>query len=119
MICLNGRRFVCRTEKHSPSALRDVYLFSSFSLSMIPVSFAVFLDHAIFQGDNALGITNDSRIVRGEYKGDPCLFVEALHNVHYLPAILGVEVGGRLVSEDQFGIGSQRSGDCDALLLSA
>ena len=54
----------------------------------------------------------------GKYKCYASLFVESLHDVHDLLAVLGIEVGGRLVSEDELGIGRKRPGDRDALLLS-
>ena len=55
----------------------------------------------------------------GKDKGDARLFIELLHDLHDLLAVLGVEVGGGFVSEDQFGVSGKRPGDRDALLLSA
>ena len=40
----------------------------------------------------------------GKDKSDAGFFIQARHDIHHLFAVLGVEVGGRLVSEDQFGI---------------
>src|SRR5574341_2602676 len=54
----------------------------------------------------------------GEDKCDACLLIESLHDLHYLPAIFGIEIGSWLVSKNELGIGSQRSGNRDALLLS-
>ena len=78
-----------------------------------------FNDETILQCDDAFGITDDARVMGGKHKGHTSLFVETLHNVHDLFAVLGIEVGGRLVSQDELGVGSKRPGDCDALLLSA
>src|SRR5690242_19763075 len=55
----------------------------------------------------------------GKYKRNAGLFIELLHDVHDLLAVLGVEVGGWLISQDKLGMGRQRSGDGDALLLPA
>src|SRR5690349_10214498 len=66
-----------------------------------------------------MGITNHAWVVGGENKGDTRLFVEFLHNIHNLLAVLCVEVGSRFVSQDELGIRSQGSGNRDALLLPA
>ena len=49
----------------------------------------------------------------------PVSLLRLLHDVHDLFAVLGVEVGGRLVSQDHLGIDGKRPGDRDALLLPA
>ena len=45
--------------------------------------------------------------------------LQLVEQVHDLGAGVAVEVAGRLIGEDQRGFGDERSGDRDALLLSA
>ena len=45
--------------------------------------------------------------------------VELPKHPHHFLAVMRVEVAGRLVGEDQLGIGDERAGDRDALLLAA
>ena len=45
--------------------------------------------------------------------------VELAQHPHHFFAVGGVEVAGRFVGQDQLGLGDQRAGDRDALLLAA
>jgi hypothetical protein len=45
--------------------------------------------------------------------------VQLLQHAHHFLAVLGVEVAGRFVGQDQLGLRDQRAGDRDALLLAA
>ena len=45
--------------------------------------------------------------------------LSGLEHLHHFLAMLGVEVAGRLVGEDQLGVADQGAGDGDALLLAA
>ena len=105
------------------SAVSAIMIKWTFFILVFPVllwrTSVVVYDEAIAQGDDSVGIFNYAWIVSGEHKGHASLFVETLHNIHNLPAVLGIEVGSRFVSEDQFGIGGKRPGDRAALWLPA
>ncbi len=49
----------------------------------------------------------------------PVSLIQPLHDVHHLFAVLGIQVGGGLVGQDEGRVGSQRPGHGDALLLAA
>ena len=62
---------------------------------------------------------HDARVVRGEDEGGAGLRIEALHDLHRLLAVGGIEVGGGLVGQNKGWAGGQGTGDCHALLLAA
>src|SRR5688572_16551424 len=76
------------------------------------------LDQAVLEVDDGLGELRHLGLVRNHQDGDPGL-VELDEEFHDLERALGIEVAGRLVGEQDFGIGHQRAGDGDALLLAA
>src|SRR3546814_3347695 len=45
--------------------------------------------------------------------------IQGLEHLHHFLAMMGVEVAGRLVRQDQFRLGDERAGDGDTLLLTA
>ncbi|MCR6657697.1 MAG: hypothetical protein NVV63_18240 [Opitutus sp.] len=51
--------------------------------------------------------------------GDAILLVELLEELHDLAALVGVQVAGGFVGEDDRGFGDQRAGDAHELLLTA
>ena len=55
----------------------------------------------------------------GDHHDGGALLVQLGEQVHHLLAILGVEVAGGLVGEDELGVGDYGAGDGHALLLSA
>ena len=55
----------------------------------------------------------------GDEHDRPAVLVELLEDRQDVPRRRGVEVSGRLVREDQLGVGDERAGDGDALLLAA
>jgi hypothetical protein len=59
------------------------------------------------------------RVVGDHHDGLPVLAVEALQQVEDFVAGLAVEIAGRLVAEQQRGVGDQGPRDADALLLPA
>ena len=75
-------------------------------------------DDAISNGDNAMRVFGDVRLVGDEDDG-VALGVEVVEERHDLLAGLGVEVAGGLVGEDDGGTVDQRAGDGDALALAA
>src|SRR5512139_929687 len=79
----------------------------------------VTFDQSIVQCDHAPGIADDARVVGGEDERDAGFLIQTLHDVHHLFAVLGIQVGCRLVGQDEGGVGSQRPGHGDALLLAA
>ncbi len=80
---------------------------------------AIFNHQTIAQCDHAPGIFDDTRVVSGENKRHASLFVKFSHDFHDLFAVDRVEVGGRLVGQDQGRFGGQGAGDGHTLLLAA
>ena len=89
------------------------------NLNFILLANLIIYYQTILQGDNSFGILDDARVVGGKYEGGASFFIELLHDLHDLLAILCVEVGCGFVGQDYFGIRGKCSGDSDALLLSA
>ena len=68
--------------------------------------------------DDAVGVTGITLRV-GDHHDGGALLVQLGEQIHHLLAILGVEVAGGLVGEDELGVGHHGTGDGHALLLSA
>ena len=75
-------------------------------------------DVAVEEVDDAAGVARVALRV-GDHHDGGALLVEFGEQVHHLLAVLGVEVAGGLVGEDELGVGDHGAGDGDALLLSA
>ena len=69
------------------------------------------VDRALGAGSVLLGV--------GYHHDGGSLGIQFLQQVHDLLAVLGVEVTGRLIGEDQLRTGHYGAGDGDALLLTA
>jgi hypothetical protein len=74
---------------------------------------------ALVEMHRADGARGGVRIVRDHDDGLAVLAVERLEQVEDLVAGLAVEVAGRLVAEQERGIGDDAPGDADALLFAA
>jgi len=66
----------------------------------------------------AIGVASEARVVR-DHADRRARGVELAEEVHHGVAVLGVEVAGRLVREEDGRLAGQRAGDGDALLLAA
>ena len=64
-----------------------------------------------------IGEGGDQRVVGGEQERHVALAAEAAQQLEHLTSAMGVEVPGRLVGENQLGIGGQRKRDQHALAL--
>ena len=74
--------------------------------------------HPVHHADDAAGLTGILFGVRHhDYRGT--VGIEFLQQGHHFVAIGGVEVTGRLVGQDDFGIGDDGTGYGDTLLLTA
>src|ERR1039457_2264829 len=63
---------------------------------------------AFGEADDALGVFEQARIVRGEDEGEAEAAVEAVHQVDELRGVVRVQVGGGLVGQHQIGRASCR-----------
>src|SRR5436190_20171137 len=74
---------------------------------------------ALLQSQHAIGPAGGARVVRDEDDR----FVEAgtqfFEQIENFLGAFGIEIAGRLVSDDQLGIGDDGPGDANALLLAA
>ena len=77
------------------------------------------IDQAVAEMDDGAGISGHVGLVGHHQHGDAEIAVEAGQQVHDLERGLAVEIAGRLVGEQHVGIGDDRAGDGDALLLAA
>jgi len=75
-------------------------------------------DPAVEEVDDAVGVAGVALGV-GDHHDGGALLVELGEQVHHLLAVLGVEVTGGLVGEDELGIGDHGASDGDTLLLTA
>src|SRR5581483_78528 len=75
-------------------------------------------DASVMQLDAAIGKPRNHRIV-GDHDNGPPLLVELAQQAQYDFLVLRVEVAGRLVGKDDFGIVDERAGDAHPLLLTA
>ena len=73
---------------------------------------------AVEQVDDTVGVAGVALRVSDHHDGGAFL-VELGEQVHHLLAVLGVEVAGGLVGEDELGVGDHGAGDGDTLLLAA
>src|SRR6185369_15466396 len=80
---------------------------------------AVVVNAAVAHRDHALRARHERGVVRGEDERVAGVAVDVAQQVEDLARGLGVEVGGRLVREDEVGTSDDRAGDGDALALSA
>ncbi len=78
----------------------------------------VFDDPPVAEAHHALGLRGDVGLVGDQHDGAP-FGVEVGEDREHVLGRVGVEVAGRLVGEDQRGVGDDRAGDRDALLLAA
>jgi len=76
-------------------------------------------DASVDEADMALGVGGDIFIMGDKHDGDAALFIELAEQFHQITASRRIEIAGRLVGEDDGGIGDQGAGDGDALLLAA
>ena len=79
---------------------------------------AVLDDLAVAQPDHPLGLLGDVGLVRDQHDG-AAFFVQAREDPQDVLGGVRVEVAGRLVGEDQRGVGHDRPRDRDPLLLAA
>ena len=71
--------------------------------------------HAHLVGD----MPHHRQVMRDEQIGQPALALQVLHDVEHLGLHRDVERRGRLVTDQELGLGRQRAGDRDALALAA
>src|SRR6266567_7397297 len=67
-------------------------------------------DASVAEADDARGAVHQRGVVRGEDEGAAALAVDGAQEIDDLCAGLGVQVRGRLVGEDEGGIGDERAG---------
>ena len=84
---------------------------------------AVFIDGVadnlpVAHDDHALAIGGNVQFVRNHDDGDAG-FIQLLKQAHDFDAGAGIEIAGRFVGEQHFRLADERSGNGDALLLSA
>jgi len=81
-------------------------------------NYAIIDDHAVPHDDVALRVGSDVLLMRHH---DDCnsALVELLENCHDLDARAAIEIPGRLICKQHFGVIDQRAGNGDALLLPA
>src|SRR5262245_54341309 len=75
-------------------------------------------DPAVAEADDAVAVGGVLLRVR-DLDDRHALGVERLEEAHDLAPLVGVEVAGRLVGEQQLGFRDERPGDADELLLAA
>ena len=75
-------------------------------------------DLAVEEVDGALG-AGGVRLGVGHHHNGGAFLIQFFQQVHHLLAVLGIEVTGGLIGEDQFRAGHDGTGDGDALLLAA
>ncbi len=75
-------------------------------------------DPAVEEVDDAVGVARVALRV-GDHHDGGALVVQLGEQIHHLLAVLGVEVAGGLVGEDELGVGDHGAGNGHALLLSA
>lgn len=83
------------------------------------VGLGVFDDLAVAHGDDAVGGFGDGGVVGDEDHGVFALMMDAAEEVHDLGGVLGVEVAGGFVGEEDGGFVGEAAGDGDALALTA
>jgi hypothetical protein len=64
-------------------------------------------------------VPHHRQVVRDEQIGQPALALQVLHDVEHLRLHRHVERRGRLVADQELGLGGQRARDRDALALAA
>ena len=84
-----------------------------------PLPCSTRLDQAVAEMDDGAGIGGHVGLVGDHQDGDAEVAVEVGQQVHDLERGLAVEIAGRLVGEQHVGVGDDRAGDGDALLLAA
>src|SRR5579872_5921105 len=73
----------------------------------------------IHDTDAACHVADDREIVADEEIGEAELVLQIAHQIENLRLHGYVERRGRLIADDELGLGSERAGDCNALALSA
>ena len=73
----------------------------------------------VLEPEDPVGDCLEPGVVRDDDRGPVGLGDEIAQDLHHLDAVARVEVGGRLVGEQQRGPVRERSRDRDALLLAA
>ena len=110
------------TVRNERSVLRRIdwsaSLMASISI-MPPPAGHVGIDAAVDETDDAPGEGSHVGFVCHHDDRDALVTVEAGQQVHDLPAGLGVEIAGRLVGQQDGGLGDDGARDGDALLLAA
>ena len=74
--------------------------------------------HAVLDVDNLIRLIGYAALVGYDDDGH-ARFVQVLQNLHNLYGSFAVEGAGRFVGKDNLGLGNQRTGNGDTLLLSA
>ena len=83
------------------------------------VGLGVFDDLAVAHGDDAVGGFGDGGVVGDEDHGVFALMMDAAEEVHDLGGVLGIEVAGGFIGEEDGGFVGEAAGDGDALALTA
>src|ERR1700680_4849891 len=74
---------------------------------------------AVFEDDGPVSKAGPAMVMRNNHDGSLLLFRKFSKDFADLPACVGVERRGRLVSEQDLGIGQQSAGDGNSLLLAS
>ena len=74
--------------------------------------------HAVLDVDNLIRLIGHAALVSYDDDGH-ARFVQVLQNLHNLYGSFAVEGAGRFVGKDNLGLGNQRTGNGDTLLLAA
>ena len=95
------------------SPVRNV---SSQLIARSPDTLVVLGDQAVTDADDPAGRRRHLDVVGDQHQGATGL-VQLVHEAEHVGSRDGVEVAGRLVGQDQVGLGDQRPGHGDPLLL--
>src|SRR5262245_5093736 len=74
---------------------------------------------SVFEADVAYGFFHETGIMRRKKKRDTVPLVDFPHETDQLQAGFGIQIGCRLVRQDEEGIGNESACDRDSLPLSA
>src|SRR5689334_19787710 len=72
---------------------------------------------AVLDVHHAIGVVEGAAVVGHDHYGTAFFASEARKHLHHDAAAGGIEGGGRLVGEDDFGFAGEGAGDGNALLL--
>src|SRR5215470_10439360 len=74
---------------------------------------------SLFQKQSGIGALSDNRVMRHHENGLPVLLYELIDQIHDFVGALAVQIAGRLVAEEESGIGDDSASDSYTLFLSA